>query len=777
MDSEPETDGKLHTRLRQQEVVADFGQRALEADDIDSLLADACETVVETLAADCGSLLEVCLERECARIRQGRGWETSHVGEEPIPLTPGSQLAYVLDGDETVIVEDLAAEERFSVAPRLTEQGVVSGVAVPVGSVDDPWGVFEVYTTAQRPFTEHDATFVRSIATLLAGAIENHRSRREIGEIHERVSDGFHSLNTDWEFTYVNDRAAEFLGVDAEELVGKNLWEVFPRVRGTPFETNYRKAMETGNSVSVEAYYEPHDTWYEEHVHPSETGISIYFRDISERKAYEQQLTKYETIVETVNDGIYVVDEDGRFTMVNEAYTELTGYSREELLGSHVSLVVSDETVLEAKSLEERVKADETDKLLLEAELETASGERVPSEATFALLSDPADGTETERIGVARDISTRKERERALERSERRYRTLAASIPDGAVGVYDDDLRYTLAEGTVFGNVLPEPDHFEGETIYDLFPPDLVTELEPMFRAALEDGTTDSVVTEFADRTWRVWATPLIDPGGEIFAGLTFSQDITEQIERQAELERTNEMLARSNERLEQFAYAASHDLQEPMRMVSSYLQLLDRRHRDALDEDGQEFLDFALDGAQRMYEMIEGLLAYSRVDVTAGTMEPVDLNDVLESVLDDLQEQLEETDAEVIVESLPRVTGDPGQLPQVFEHLLRNALEYSGDEPPRIRMSSEHRDSEWRVSVTDDGIGIDPTEQDQIFEVFERLHSHGEHPGAGIGLALCQRIVERHGGEIWVDSEPGEGATFSFTLPARPDQENYRSR
>ncbi|MFP8955420.1 PAS domain-containing protein [Natrialbaceae archaeon A-CW3] len=765
MDSRPEANGELHTRLRQQEVVADLGQRALETDDLETLLATACELVVDTLDGDCAALREVCSNGEYASIRRGIGWDETHAELEPVSFEPGSHLAYVLAADEPVIIEDLSAENRFSVGSWLAAHRVVSGVAVTVDSTDGPWGILEVYTTERRSFTEHDATFVRSVANLLAGAIENHRTRREIEEIHERVSDGFHSLNTDWEFTYVNDRAGDLLGINPDELLGANLWETFPPLRGTPFEMEYRKAMETGDSVSFEAYYEPHDAWYEEHVHPSETGISVYFRDISERKAYEQELTKYETIVETVNYGIYVVDEDGRFTMVNDAYTELTGYSRAELVGSHVSLVAPDETVQEAKLLEERMKADETDELLLEAELETASGERVPSEAAFALLPDTGNGNE--RIGVARDISARKERERALERSERMYRTLAKSIPDSGVGVYDDDLRYTLAEGTVFGSIIPETDHFEGKTIHELFPSALVADLEPMFRAALDDGETDSVVTEFADRSWRVWATPLMDSDGEIFAGLTFSQDITHRIERQAELERTNEMLARSNERLEQFAYAASHDLQEPMRTVSSYLHLIDRRCSDALDEDGQEFLGFALDGAQRMHGMIEGLLAYSRVDTTAAPMEPVDLGDVLEAVLDDLQVQLEDTDAAVAVETLPTVSGDASQLRQVFQNLVQNALEYSGDEPPQVQIDAERRGSEWDVSVADDGIGIELAEQDRIFEVFERLHSHGDHPGAGIGLALCQRIVERHGGDIRVDSEPGHGSTFTVTLPA----------
>ncbi|SEW17568.1 MEDS domain-containing protein [Natrinema salifodinae] len=240
-----------------------------------------------------------------------------------------------------------------------------------------------------------------------------------------------------------------------------------------------------------------------------------------------------------------------------------------------------------------------------------------------------------------------------------------------------------------------------------------------------------------------------------------------ERDERERRLERSNERLEESNKRLEQFAYAASHDLQEPLRMVSSYLQLLERRYGDDLDGDGEEFLEFAVDGADRMREMIDGLLQYSRVETRGEPLEPVDLDDVFESVREDLRVQIEETDAEITADPLPPVRGDASQLRQVFQNLLSNAIKYSGDEPPRIHVSAERR-SRGRtrvISVEDEGIGIEPDEQERIFDIFDRLHSREEYDGTGIGLALCERIVERHDGEIWVDAESGEGSTFSFTL------------
>jgi light-regulated signal transduction histidine kinase (bacteriophytochrome) len=262
--------------------------------------------------------------------------------------------------------------------------------------------------------------------------------------------------------------------------------------------------------------------------------------------------------------------------------------------------------------------------------------------------------------------------------------------------------------------------------------------------------------------------------GSEITLAVSFSEIrfedehlFTGVIRGITERKKMERMLEASNERLEQFAYAASHDLQEPLRMVTSYLQLLERRYVDDLDDEAEEFIEYAVDGADRMRNMIEALLAYSRVETQGDPFEPVDLEDVLADVLADLQLRIEDTGAEIDADPLPVVDGDADQLRQVFQNLLENAIEYSGDDPPQIRVGAERSGDEWIVAVADEGIGIDPEHRDRIFEVFQRLHARGEHEGIGIGLALCERIVERHGGDIWVDSEPGRATTFYFSLPA----------
>ncbi|OIB57822.1 MEDS domain-containing protein [Natrialba sp. SSL1] len=252
----------------------------------------------------------------------------------------------------------------------------------------------------------------------------------------------------------------------------------------------------------------------------------------------------------------------------------------------------------------------------------------------------------------------------------------------------------------------------------------------------------------------------------------TFLELMGQWVSYEIEREYREQALEESNERLEQFAYAASHDLQEPLRMVSSYLRLIERQYSDAFDEEGEEFLTFAVDGADRMREMIDGLLAYSRVETRGDPFEAVDLDPILEDVLADLQLQISDTNAEITAEKLPPVEGDGNQLRQVLQNLLENAITYSGESSPRIHLEANRRKQDWVLSVHDNGIGIEQANQERIFDIFDRLHSREEYEGTGLGLALCQRIVERHDGELWVDSEPGNGSTFSFTLPAVTDHD-----
>jgi len=237
-------------------------------------------------------------------------------------------------------------------------------------------------------------------------------------------------------------------------------------------------------------------------------------------------------------------------------------------------------------------------------------------------------------------------------------------------------------------------------------------------------------------------------------------------------LNQQTDELKRSNADLEQFAYIASHDLQEPLRMVSGFTGLLQRRYRGKLDADADEFIGFAIGGVNRMQQLINDLLSYSRVGREDVSAKAVDMQIVVDQALANLQTAIEERSALVSSGPLPTLLANEGMLVRVFQNLIGNALKFCKAERPIVRIAAERHGTEWTFSVADNGIGIDPQYKDRIFLIFQRLHKQGEYPGTGIGLAVCKRIVERNGGRIWLESEPGKGTTFFFTLPATGGQQ-----
>jgi PAS domain S-box-containing protein len=310
-----------------------------------------------------------------------------------------------------------------------------------------------------------------------------------------------------------------------------------------------------------------------------------------------------------------------------------------------------------------------------------------------------------------------------------------------------------------------------GINILDLVPEDSREEYRRMLAGLARGEPIISFETRRLTKDGRVldaWliVTPLPDEEGSIQTFSTTERDITERRRAEEALRRAVADLKRSNEELQQFAYVASHDLQEPLRAVASFTQLLSERYKGKLDKDADEFIAFAVGGANRMQTLINDLLSYSRLETRGKPPEPTDSHDALGQALANLGTAIRESVALVTNDELPKVLADEGQLVQLFQNLVGNAIKFHGKEPPRVHVSAALQGREWLFSVRDNGIGIAQEYQERIFSIFQRLHSREEYPGTGIGLALCKRIVERHGGTIRVESEPGSGSTFFFTLP-----------
>jgi PAS domain S-box-containing protein len=395
--------------------------------------------------------------------------------------------------------------------------------------------------------------------------------------------------------------------------------------------------------------------------------------------------------------------------------------------------------------------------------------------AKLSAVSVP--GTDPEAGGftiVFRDATALKLAQDELERSRSLYEGILAIASDAVVCVDDTQRIFFFNEGAerIFGftpqEVLGQPLEI---LIPDRFRSPHAAHVDAFGKSAvvsrvMGDRGQISGVRKSGEEFPAEASISKLDVGGRrIYTAVL--RDVTDRRLGEEALARQAEELARSNAELEQFAYVASHDLQEPLRMVASYTQLLARRYGDKLDADAVEFIGFAVDGVKRMQALINDLLAFSRVGTRGGEFAPTSLESVLEKVLIALGPTIEETDAKITHDPLPVVHGDPNQIFQLLQNLVQNGIKFHvSDRRPHVHIGAGDAGSHWHFTVQDDGIGIAPEFQDRIFIIFQRLHSRSEFPGTGIGLAICKKIVERHGGRIWVESQVGEGSTFHFTLP-----------
>ncbi len=380
---------------------------------------------------------------------------------------------------------------------------------------------------------------------------------------------------------------------------------------------------------------------------------------------------------------------------------------------------------------------------------------------------------------LQREIDERRRAEEALRESEERFRTISTTAKDAIVMMDDQgNISYwnPTAEET-FGYSRKE---ITGKELHKLLAPQRYheaylkgySEFRETGKGAAVGKTLEleAVKKDGTEFPIEISLSAIQIKGRWQAVGIV--RDITERKRGEVKLKQTLSELERSNSELQHFAYVASHDLQEPLRMVVSYVQLLQRRYQGKLDSDADEFIAYAVDGTIRMQGLINDLLTYSRVGTRGRTFEPTECQAVLDRALANLQVAIQESGIQITSDPLPTVMADGSQLSQLFQNLIGNAIKFRTDVPPRVHISVQDRRDEWLFSIRDNGIGIASESSGRVFEVFKRLHSKKEYPGTGIGLAICKKIVERHGGSIWVESEPGQGSTFYFTIPKKVREE-----
>lgn len=480
-------------------------------------------------------------------------------------------------------------------------------------------------------------------------------------------------------------------------------------------------------------------------------------------------------IVETAVDAIITVDDQQNITLFNPAAERMFRCSAAEAVGQPLDRFIPSRfrdvhrehiRVFGETGVTTRAMGAQRPLAALRAD-----GVEFPVEATISQIKV---GGQRLFTAIVRDVSQRRRDEDALRESEGRLRAIVETAVDGIITIDEQGYirSFNPAATRLFGYT---PDEVIGKNVNVLMPAPYHDEHDGYLRNYLGTGVKKiiGIGREVTGRRKDGGEFPMdlavsetILGDRRIFTGIV--RDASERKRAEDALARQAEELARSNVELERFAYVASHDLQEPMRTVRSFAQLLQRRCGEKLDGDAKEFLRFITDGVQRMQTLIQDLLAYSRVSSQGAAFLPADCNQIIVRVLENLQASIESQRAEVTVDPLPMLVADATQLGQLFQNLLGNALKFHGKAPPRIRLSAREGDYEWVFSVKDNGIGIAPEYFERIFIIFQRLHTIEEYGGTGIGLAICKKIVERHGGRIWVESAVGEGSTFHFSIPKR---------
>jgi PAS domain S-box-containing protein len=576
-----------------------------------------------------------------------------------------------------------------------------------------------------------------------------------------------------------NAGAERIKGYKAEEIIGRNFSCFFPPEdieRGRPLEilrmtTANGRHEEYGMRVRKDGSQFFAGVIFTALRDPNGTlrGFSELSHDLSESK----ESAKYRGLLEAAPDAMVVVNQGGEIVLLNLQAEKQFGYHRDELLGQKVKNIIP-------AGFAERLIADGT-RTASEAltqqigmGLELSGRRKDGTEFPIEIMLSPLQSSEGILVTAAiRNISERKAAERHLAEMEGRYRGLLEAAPDAMVVVNQggEIVLLNLQAEKQFGY---HRDELVGQKVKNIIPDGFAERI-------IADGTRTAdealrqqigMGLELSGRRKdgtgfpiEIMLSPLENAKGVLITAAI--RDITERKRSEEHLVKTAEELKRSNDQLQQFGYVVSHDLQEPLRMVASYTQLLARRYKGRLDSDADDFIDFAVDGCGRMKRLIQDLLAYSSSETSEMMLSDVSCENALSEALTDLQMAIEESGAVVTRDPLPTLMTNRTQMVQIFCNLVGNAIKYRSAAIPQVHVSAaKNEGNEWVFSVRDNGLGIDPQYFEQIFILFQRLHGQQELKGTGIGLAICKKTVERLGGRIWVESEPEKGSTFYFALP-----------
>ncbi|MGF2038815.1 MAG: GAF domain-containing protein [Nostoc sp. CmiVER01] len=696
----------------------------------------------------------------------------------------------------------------------------------------------------RRHVTEVSQVTQKLVAYEQAAHAESESARIRIANLLESITDAFFALDKKWRFTYINGQAELLLQKTQNELLGQSIWEVFPELIDTTFHREYHRAMLEQVSVEFEEFYQPLNCWFQVHAYPAKDGLSVYFQDITERRrtaeALQDSEERWQLALNGNNDGIWDWNLKTNEVFFSTRWKEMLGYKDHEVSNGWdewTKLIHADERDWVLQAFQDHF-AKKIPFYVCEYRIQCQDGSYKWILDRGQALWD-ASGDIVRMVGSYTDITDRKQADEELKRQNLRsqlFSEITLKIRESLQ--IDEILQTTVTEvqkllqadrvlifqlepdgsGTVVQEaVLPGWPVILGRNIFDpCFKEEYIERYRQGRVSAMENVETAHIqpchrefLQQFAikanlvvpimvregiwglllahqcaaPRRWNNFETELLKQlANQIGIALSQAQLLEKETQQSQEL-------ARSNAELEQFAYVASHDLQEPLRMVTSYLQLLERRYKNQLDTNADQFINYAVDGARRMQTLINDLLNYSRVSTRGQPFIRVNCSIVLEQAIANLQIAI--ADSKAIIthdESLPEVMVDATQLIQVFQNLIGNAIKFCRHQQPQIHIGVAKPNAnpdgeslnvipsvdEWLFWVRDNGIGLESQYTERIFIIFQRLHGRDKYPGTGIGLAICKKIIERHGGRIWVESKLGEGSTFYFTIPERAGKQSW---
>jgi len=667
--------------------------------------------------------------------------------------------------------------------------GIKAYACHPLLTHDKVLGTLSFGTSSRTRFSQDELSMMKTLADQVSLAMTRVKDKDTLQKSEERyrslmeLSPLASFVNKNNRIILLNSAARELLGVNSvEDVLGRSPFEFFQPDCHDKMKTRIDKILK-GESVplAVEQIVRADGVIRDVEVvatginDTDELAIQVIMNDITERRLAEKELfdTKnyLENLIDFANAPIIVWDQENKIRRFNHAFEHLTGYTSSEVEGKKLDLLFPKDTLKESMRKIKRALTENWE--TIEIPILTKN------EAIRIVLWNSAKIYDEIRktfstIAQGNDITERIEAERAFKASKEK---LEIALENGKIGTWEWDIItdiFNLDERMeiMFGR---EPGKFEntyGAFEKSIHEEDLAHFRHAIHKALKEDIPLDTIyrIKHINNEVNYISTKALVEKDNEgnpiKMSGVCF--DITEmKLGAEKALFSLNEDLLRSNKELEQFAYVASHDLQEPLRTISSFTQLLSQRYKDKLDQDANEFIQFAVDGAIRMQSLINGLLDYSRIETKGKKFSVVDMHEVLGQVVNNLNLKIQEKIALVTNDELPEVVADSGQMVQLLQNLIGNALKFCKSSP-RIHISAREEREHFLFSIKDNGIGIEDQYYNRIFQIFQRLHPREEYGGTGIGLAICKRIVERHGGKIWVESKPGKGSLFYFTIIKR---------